>query len=382
MQGQEVAHCNATISAVLAANNYLLQTAICNVLEPVQAYGKEDTLDMDARAESTIREQLRRHDRNAPLITEESSDNFDRFSLASSLTYPLAFFSDPTDRSSQLFQYFNQLKDQSCHVSEVVGNPAAIRKWEKSFGKPAITTGATTAVTALLNGQPICSSIINYITQDMFVICAAGARCVKLPKRNQQQVDLEYVLTRGKAIEFPRIIDHRIDRMSSFTTFIGKSGYAENLLASGLMTKESMNQHLHYSTPGGPSRLMYLSSLQGKDNQLGFIVANGEKIGEWIHWLPYVRYMRLANDQDEPALRMYEVSLPNSLFKKGILMAPAPPYSPFDYDREGRFSVSTERLAMHDDPSIVRATIIVTRRHNREVRRLMDQHDYRQIRFT
>jgi hypothetical protein len=385
MQGFQISYTNAAIGAVIAANRYLLQTPLGDVSQQVNTYGKKDTLDLDARTEISIREELERFDRRALLITEEKSSRVMPWSIASMNGFnpPVIFVADPTDRSAPLKKFFSAMPEQSRPVASAVGTPEICQQWEKSFSSPAVVSGACSAVTCLMNGQPICTAIVNYITQDLFVACAAGIRLFKLEAEMTESITLDRVLREGDKIEFPAIVDRNVEQMRRFVTFLGKDGYKENFLQSKLMSEADMSKHLVYDLPGGPLRILYLSNLFANDQPMGFVLANGEKIGEWIHWLTCVHFASLEYDRSEPALKLFEIFQEKPGMKDGISMAPSPAYSPLSLmpGSSDEYLVDSVRLSCFENPSKVRATLMVAPRRNQEVRRLMEQHGYRRIRF-
>ncbi len=237
-------------------------------------------------------------------------------------------------------------------IGNIFGNPATKEKWEKEFEAPASITGATSAISCIRRGIPIFAVIVNYITQELAISCAAGNRIIALPDERPDIVDLNYVLVNGKPILFPNI-DGEMKNMQRFVTFlgdVGKVGYRENFIDSGLMSEKKMAEFLHYGKPGGPSRALYLSSLQPQEKQVGFILANGEKIGEWIHWLSFVQFARSLSDDSQPALILYEVFQDRPWTKEGVLMSTPPNYSIFrEYD--GKLFIDTSWLLRMPNPS-------------------------------
>ncbi len=385
MQGLHIDYTNATIRMVTAANNYLLQTPIQDVLREVKTYGKVDTIDGDARTEISIREEKERFDPNAHLVTEERCARIMlRSSVGTSSFGPqVIFVADPTDRSSPLKKYLSAVSNQKRTVADVVAKPKMRALWEKDFGGPAVVTGACSAVTCLMNGQPICTAIVNYITQQLFVACAAGIRLFDLKVGVQETPTLDRVLREGKKVEFPEIVNRDVGQMRHFVTFLGKEGYRENFLQSGLMDEDEMVKRLYYDLPGGPLRVLYLSDLFTDAQPIGFILANGEKIGEWIHWLSCVLFAVLEHDQSEPALKLFEIFQERPQMKQTVSMAPSSAYSPLSLipGCDNQYLVDPVRLSCHENPSRVRATLLVAPRRNQEVRRLMEQHGFRRIRF-
>jgi hypothetical protein len=386
MQGVEISHLNAAIKAVLMAYYDLMHTTVEDALRPVDAYGKKDTLGMDAGPEITICEQLNRYDSGAVVITEEAGlkgVNFnDTFRSGDPETFRTVFISDPTDRSNQLKEFLaNFSKDLK--IGDIFGKKENIIKWEEKFSIPASITGASSAISCVRHGVPIFAVIVNYITQELFVSCAAGNKILHLPNERPELIDLDYVRKNGEVILFPNI-DGQISSMQKFVTFlgdVGKIGYRENFIDSGFMNEEQMTQFLHYGKPGGPSRSLYLSFLQPKSSPIGFILANGEKISEWIHWLPFVRFARSSNDDSQPALILYEVFQERPWTKEGILMSTPPNYSVFR-EYNGKMYIDTSWLLKMPNPNKLRSTIIIAPYDNRWAVRASSQFGYRQIKFN
>ena len=385
MQGVEISHLNAALTAVLKAYYDFKHSTVEDALRPIAAYGKKDTLGMDAGSEIIICEELERYDAGAVVITEEigskKSRLSDTFHPNDPQTFRTVFISDPTDRSNQLKAFLAQFPKEM-KIGDIFGNPESGKKWEKEFGAPVSITGATSAISCIRRGVPIFAVILNYITQELAVSCAAGNRIIQLPDRRPELVDLNYVNENGKCIIFPNI-DGNIKSMQRFVTFLGdtgKIGYFENFIDSSLMSKKQMKKFLHYGKPGGPSRALYLSSLQPRSKPVGFILANGEKIGEWIHWLSFVQFARSSNDDSQPALNLYEVFQDRPWTKEGVLMSTPPNYSVFR-EYGGKLFIDTSWLLRMPNPSQLRSTLIVAPYDNRWAVRSSSQSGYRQIKF-
>jgi hypothetical protein len=385
MQGVEISHLNAAISAALKAYYDFRHSTVEDALRPIAAYGKKDTLGMDAGPEITICAELGRYDTGAVVITEEiGSKGFqfdDTFRPNDPQTFRTVYISDPTDRSNQLKEFLADFPKES-HIGHILEDASTVEKWEERFSAPVSITGATSAISCVRRGVPIFAVIVNYISQELVVSCAAGNRILKLPGERPELVDLEYVRMKGELITFPRL-DGEIKSMRKFVTFLGdagKVGYRENFLDSGLMTEERMKEWLHYGKPGGPSRALYLSSLQKRSEAIGLVLANGEKISEWIHWLSFVQYARSQNDDSQPALILYEVFQDRPWTKEGVLMSTPPNYSVFR-EYGGRFFIDTSLLLRMPNPSKLRSTLIVAPYDNRWAVRSSSQSGYRPIRF-
>jgi len=385
MQGVESSHLNAAISAGLKAYYDFRHSTVEDALRPIAAYGKKDTLGMDAGPEITICAELGRYDAGAVVVTEEiGSRGFnlsDTFRPNDPQTFRTVFISDPTDRSNQLKEFLGGFTKEK-KIGDILEEPSAVAKWEEKYGAPVSITGATSAISCIRRGVPIFAVIVNYISQELIVSCAAGNRILKLPSERPSLVDVEYVRMKGELITFPGI-DRDMRGMRRFVTFLGdagKVGYRENFIDSGLMNEDKMAEFLHYGKPGGPSRALYLSSLQPRATPVGFILANGEKIGEWIHWLSFVQFARSQNDDSQPALILYEVFQDRPWTKEGVLMSTPPNYSVFR-EYGGKLFIDTSWLLRMPNPSKLRSTLILAPYDNRWAVRSSSQSGYRPIRF-
>lgn len=385
MQGVEISHLNAAISAVLKAYYDFRHSTVEDALRPISAYGKKDTLGMDSGPEITICEELVRYDAGAVVITEEigargfSFDN--NFYPNNPQTFKTVFISDPTDRSNQLKEFLANFPKEK-KIGDILEEPDISAKWEEKYSSPSSITGATSAISCIRRGIPIFSVIVNYITQELVVSCAAGNKILKLPSERPALVDLDYVRTKGEPLIFPKM-DGDMKSMRKFVTFLGdagKAGYRENFIDSGLMSEENMRDSLHYGKPGGPSRALYLSALQPRSSAVGFVLANGEKISEWIHWLAFAQFARSQSDDSQPALILYEVSQDRPWTKEGVLMSTPPNYSVFR-EYGGKLFIDTSWLLRMPNPSKLRSTLIIAPYDNRWALRSSSQSGFRPIRF-
>lgn len=384
MQGVEISHLNASIKAALTAYYDLRHSTVEDALRPVNSYGKKDTLGMDAGPEITICEELTRYDSGAVVITEEigskrTSEDIRPGESSNPQTFRTVFISDPTDRSNQLKEFLAQFPKEM-EIGEIFGKADSIAKWEEKYSSPATITGATSAISCVRRGVPIFSVIVNYITQELVVSCAAGNKILKLPDHRPALIDLEFICAKGNALSFPTIDGKGMRKFVTFLGDTGKVGYKENFIDSGFMDATQMAQFLHYGKPGGPSRALYLSSLQPQNSPIGFILANGEKISEWIHWLAFVQFARSLSDDSQPALILYEIFQERPWTKDGILMSTPPNYSIFR-EYEGNIYIDTNYLLRMQNPSHMRSTLIVAPYDNRWAVRSSSQSGYRSIRF-
>lgn len=341
----------------------------------------KDTLGIDAMPEITIVSQLQKYDQHAVVITEETgiAEGIRLLHADNSQRFRTVFISDPTDRSAQLAAFLKNVNDKSAKVSAVTHDAETLPKWESEFGSPAAITGGSSAISCVRRGVPIFTVIVNYITHQLFLSCSTGNYCLDLPPE-VIDLDVDKIRTGGKKVFF-RQIGKRYDTMKRFVTFMGKAGYSENLRDSHLMSEAEIKQFLHYELPGGPLRILYLSDIQPADKPVGFILANGEKISEWVHWLSFVRFARNEVDITEPALSLHEVYQDRPWTKEGILMSTPPAYSIFQKrsDSDHRIIINVGRFSDFDNPCRIRATLLVAPGDNQWATRVVNQYGYREI---
>lgn len=381
MHGVNVEYCNACIRALIGANRALTGMTLGEALEK-PPYGKPDTFNLDAVPEIQIRDILRDFDRNALLITEEltppvathwSAHNTPR-------TYPTVFVSDPTDRSYFLLRYLKARENTGPRhrISELLGTPEDFKYWIPIGGGPPSITGPFSAVTCIREGCVIFAVLLNYLTQEIIVACESGLKKISLRSDNSASPTLPEIIEKGSDIGFPFFNEKTAgSRYKYFVTFLGKTRYSENFEDSRIFVQEKTEGFLHHPEPGGPSRILYLSSLQETDQAIGFILSNGEKLIEWIHWLPFVTHARNNGDR---ALQIFEIFHPRPWTKGGVLMAPSKIYSLFQ-DYRGTTCLDIGYLARFPNPSKYRSTLVVTRRDNRWISSGMQRYNYRELKL-
>lgn len=388
MSGKNDVYCDACIEALLLANISVTQMRVSNLLKTVP-YGTRDKLDtyaLDAVPEIQIKGCLERFDPDSVLVTEELGVNFlEAWPNFSDIKFhPSVFFCDPADRSKHLVRFLELTpeEDRGEKFGKIIALPEAQERWKKIAGGPASITGSTASITCVRRGSIVFSVILNYITQELIVACSSGVRIIKLEdcdSLKHNRLVLADVVKRGRVVEFnPISPETPWDNFKYFTTFLGnekKKGYADNILDSDILTDEERQQFMRYEEPGGPARILYLSSLHLPEEPMGFILANGEKITEWIHWIPFVRF---ANQGERKILRLFEVSQARPWTKEGILMATSPIYSVFQRF-DGRVALDVNFLRRFPNPSRYRSTLIVAPFNNEWINYLMQQHCYREI---
>ena len=421
MQGIERDHCEFAIKSVIKAYNNFLHVAIWELLakfkRPHGGYGKQDTIGLDSRPEIIYRRAIDRYDRDAIFVTEET-DRDTRIKLPETSNpkmQPTAYLSDPTDRSSYLQKFLRKLIGESVSgnepdeelrldqifspikaqvdihknltINELINQINATELWEEFAEDPIIITGPTSAITCIMYGKAIFSIIVNYFTGDMFLACAKGLYRLNLREYDGNIRDIGFKeVVGGQPIQFRTIRsiqtpDETILRnnFKRFVTFLGKSGYRKNFNDSKIFDIDTESEFLHHVEPGGPSRILYLSELQPETAPIGFIMANGEKISEWVHWLPFIKYAR--DSENEPVLKLYEIGIDHPWTKEGILMSTYPAYSLFKEEGEGKSYIDINKLKNYKTPSHFRSMLVVAPYDNEWISVGMEAYDYRELEY-
>lgn len=384
MFGLEYDYCKAMILALMEANNALLETSNRDAVTASHVPHKGDTLGLDQRPENAIVSELMKYDQYAVIITEERGEQVNPFAASSTEAVHGArtfFGCDPCDRSNQLRDFLSKYGQPSERVADTIFRKGTKTAWEKVYGTPAAITGANTALTCVRRGLPFGTALFNYITQELTLACSAGVYHTTVPRGKSTTINFDS-MRRGEKLSYrqpQRPADYR-----RFVTFLGKPerGYPQNFAATQLIAAEDTKSHLHYDQPGGPTRILYLTGLQPATKPVGFIVANGEKIGEWIHWLPFIRYSQREDDRSEKALRIFEITQEKTDFRDGYMMAPSANYSIFRAAGSERVMIDVDRLRDLDNPSKYRGTLLVTPTTNKYIIGRAQQHGYRELSFV
>lgn len=382
--GIEKSYTDAMIRALRNAQRALFDTLIRDAISRSHVLHKGDTLGLDQRPENAITSALQRFDPYCITITEErGAVNPFAVDGSTSLQGARTFFGcDPFDRSNQACEFFGKNGKPSERVVDVIRRSKSRDIWISEYGGPLSITSSTSAICCIRRGLPIAAVILNHLAEQITLACAAGIFHVELPKDLSVAVTLDYIQEHGQRLKFPQPVDYNAGQ--KIVAFIGKPerGYPRNFDSCRLVSDTALGKHLHYNLPGGPSRVLYLSNLQPENEPVGVVVANGEKIGEWIHWLAFTRFAYRVDDQSAPALRLFEVSQNQSLMIDGYLMMPSPDYSLFVHHEDPRrVSISSEKLQNLANPSKYRSTMVLIPANNKWALNQVEQYGYREIIF-
>jgi len=386
MKGYNEAYCNAAIKALMAANVALMKTTVIAALQ-ISSYGKKDTLVMDAIPEIAIARVMEAYDPDSILVTEELGRDAAKVWPAYCIpqNQPIIFFCDPTDRSAFLKKFLQSHREENgdTKIEDIIANASSRKRWGKLGDTPLSITGATSAITCLHKGVVTFSVILNYITQELFLACNSGIYRFSLLKngeRIKEGVTVADIIKQRKVIIFPPInSSHDWEAQKRYATFLGKAGYVENFDDTMIFIDKG-DSFLHHREPGGPSRVLYLSNLQPAKNPVGFVLSNGEKITEWIHWLSFVRF---AKQENQRALLLFELYHERPWMKDRILMSTPPHYSIFrpNEEKPGTQIIDVNQLAEFYNPSQFRSTLLVAPASNDWIGNVMTDHQYREIVF-
>lgn len=383
MQGIERDYCDVCISALIAAKCALMDSSGAEALRKVN-YGKGDTLGLDSTTEITICRRIEDYDRQAIIVTEERDVKAREHwpTDPDPERQPVMFFCDPTDRSSPLKNFIERISknDPTAKVGALMGKCDPTKIWEEMYEAPVSITGPTTSITCVRKGSIVFTVILNLITDTMVVVTDIGVFHYDTGKScgpGGRELTLDQIAQKGKLLQFRGVrgSNYSLDDCRRFVTFLGKTIYPDNFNDSGLFV-ENAATFLHHSEPPGPPRPLYLSELQKHHGPVGFILGNGEKIGEWMPWLAFVKYAK--NRDGGNALRAWEISLERPWTKNGMLMCTPLPYSIFCGSEENP-SLGFSRLCSYDRPSQFRCMLVVVHHDNERMINVLEEHQYREV---
>lgn len=383
MYGIEMCYANAVIRALLSARSTLMHMPTVRALNTAKG-GKKDTLGLDSGTEGAIEGVIREFDPDADIITEETVGR--RCAGAKTI-----LICDPVDRSKFLRRYIEGFGTwgNDKKVGDLIYHPSREEVWSDVFaGKPELPltiVSPTSALTCIRDGKPVFTAIVNYLSDRIYIAGPMGVYSVKIPDYREAEavskVDLDYIMDRGERIFFPsaaRACPSHDDQLR-FATFLGKAGYQENFDATAMFHGQVSKEFLHHAEPGGPSRVLYLSDLELGHGPIGFVMSNGEKIGEFVHWLAFAMFGTRRDGQK--ALRVYEVTSDRPCAKDGVYMSTLPAYSMFQEREGGAHFLDMQKVQALPHPNHFRATIIVTAADNGTVREIMRMNGFREIKL-
>lgn len=320
---------------------------------------KGDTLGLDLIPENALRTHLvSEYDDHIVLVTEEQGA-FNAELLGSA---HLVAFADPTDGSEQLRDYIHEgLAGGAVKPGDTLGDmlcsDSALLEWEKANGGSVALTGACCSLTLVKRGEILFTVLLNYIAQRVFVACPEGVAHASLACVMESGYELDGT---WEKLRFNVVGDAR-----RFVTFLGEESYLRYLKESNPQGFDCLPEH---TRPVGPARILHLSDLNR--DPPGFILANGEKIGEWIGWLAFCKY-----SEDLTAYSLY----PRTVFARDhVLIAPSPKYSILE-TCEGTLRLNFSKLRFFENPSRYRETILVAHRDNGPVFAGLDKETSREL---
>jgi hypothetical protein len=320
---------------------------------------KGDTLGLDLIPENTLRQYLvSEYDDHIVLVTEEQGAfNADLLGRAH-----LVAFADPTDGSERLRDFITAgLARGAVRPDDTFGDllqsGAVVADWEGANGGTAILTGSSCSLTLVKRGEILFTVLLNYIAKRIFVACPEAVAHVSITRVRESSYKPDAT---WEALRFSEMGEaHR------YVTFLGEESYLRYLKESNPREFDKLPDDTH---PVGPGRILHLSALN--PDPPGFILANGEKIGEWIGWLAFCRY-----SGELAAYALY----PRTVFARDhVLIAPSPKYSILE-TRDGRLRLNFAKLRFFENPSRYRETILIAHRDNHAVFADLDPETSREL---
>jgi len=329
-------------NAVQKAKNSLLNLSIEEAISLALNYGKEDTLMLDAVPERALAEEIKKAYPEAALVSEEES-------FGDPAKAKMVFFADPLDGSSMLEKFLSKQDNKKMCVGRALFEDACVpsRIWESEFGKPVDLTSCCTALTAVMNGKLLHAALYNYCTGETFLFDETGF-CSHGRLRS--------------TIKFPADFRGLIAvRQHEGATYCGKDAYKENLQRIDLPVEARIVEKYSQHTTG-PMRPLFLSDLfRGYEDprMLGFVLANGEKITEWIHWfLMFPKYT---------GLKLFEVIDKNCGEIRGVPTAVRDASESIFQESVDGFRLNLSKLMSLKNPAEYRSTLVICDSSNKVI---------------
>ena len=354
---QLLSHCIETLLEVQAA----IEAAPAERLVQSAPQYKADSLCLDTIPEAVLHAKLiDEYDGQIVLVSEErGAYNCDHLAGGR-----VVVFADPTDRSEPLAEFLRDriaaaTDSPSVTFGEILARADARDTWERRANCPAALSGACCSLAVVKDQAVAFSMLLNYITRQIVVACDRGVRIADTAAL-RTDVDGCGFDEAAAPVTFTAVAAGR-----TCVTYLDAESYRDHAGQTGLLDGALASVA---DNPGGPARVLYLSDLNPAAPAM--VMANGEKIGEWIGWLAVVR----ASGR----LTAYAVSPDAVAAREGILVAPSPPYSVLEL-REGQLRVNIEKLKWLPNPSRYREMIVVTHRDNTALQAEIESHNGRKL---
>lgn len=329
--GLHVAYLATAIAALSKAREAIVRLSPAEAQEA--AFGKGDSSRVDVVAEHSIVATLLAFDPRATVLSEERGAVIPDPAYATTLTWCL----DPVDRSRALHAV---LRDSS---AETLGELFVSEEF------PLRGAGASMgAVSAIVRGEVLFSCLLDYASGTLFV--AFPGLVVSCPVSRARTAD-ELAL-HGEPIGFSDD-----GAAEGVVTYVGDRDDPRHAARCRVFTELGLLKRdmpgRAFATPGGPGRVLYMCNdvaINGGD-QARMVVACGERLGEFVHWMPF-----LSNSK---VLTVYELWCRE--FVGDVLVAPPPGYSVIRGLGEAGVRVDVERLLRLPVPHHYRGGIAVAR---------------------
>ncbi len=331
--GLHVAYLAVALKALWRARDAISRLTPTEALEP--AFGKGDSTRVDVMAEHSIVATLSAFDNRACILSEERGVVCPVPRHAEILTW----CTDPLDRSRVLHELLRGTR------APTLGD---------LFVSPEYTlrgaSAASGAIAAVAHGEVLFSCILDYGTGHLYV--AFPELVVSCPVA-QARTPEELV-----AHASPLVLAEGDENACGVVTFLGDSKEARHAQRKRVFSALSGSAwpvpRGENATPGGPGRILYLCDdvgINGGD-VAGVVMASGERLGEWVHWLPFVTHSR-------GVLAAYELWC--SEFHADVLLAPPRGYSVIVGASPTGVQIDIPRLMALPAPHHYRAGLAIVR---------------------
>ena len=353
---QLLSHCIETLLEVQAA----IEAAPAERLVQHAPQYKADSLALDTIPEAVLHAKLiDEYDGRIVLVSEERGGyNCDHL-----VSGRVVVFADPTDRSEPLAEFIRDriaaADSPAMTFGQLLAAPDARDTWEHRAQCPAALSGACCSLAVVKDQSVLFSMLLNYITRQIVVACDRGVRAADTAAL-RADVDGCGFDRAAVPVTFTTVATDR-----TCVTYLDAESYRDHAGQAGLLDGATSAAARN---PGGPARVLFLSDLNPEPPAM--VMANGEKIGEWIGWLAVVRA--------SGCLTAYAVSPDAPAATEGILVAPTPPYSALEL-HDGDLRLNVEKLKWLPNPSRYREMIVVTHRDNAAVKADIESHNGRKL---
>jgi transcriptional regulator with XRE-family HTH domain len=333
----------AYLTALAEAREVFLLQTLRRLDEP--GLGKADTKRFDAACERAIVTTLLAFSSRAAIFSEETGvlGRRDR-------ARDIAHFCDPFDRSVAFLRLILAREGGS---SLVAGEHDSVKDLLADSAFPVLETDEAPmgSITYVVEGKVAFNCLLDYVTGIVYVACKGLAA----------RGDISHCRTAQDFLRNSIPVTFLPRSGHAFSTYLGTPGsvhagqYQQLLASLGF----EIEHHVGIPNPGGPGRILSLSSGCQRSDVPSFILSNGEKVHEWIN------YFAWASAAD---LSVVEFASGGYEAREDILQAPPKRYSIFDTS-SGELRLDIDLLLRLGN---YRGAIAVTHRQSSSARAILN----------